>query len=84
MPSHLLSFVVMGIAQLALTVYGEYLAVKSLPPGKKRRPQALDNYVVSLCVPSSLTKKEIEDCVVAINLRDTVDLASAKWELPSG
>jgi hypothetical protein len=41
MLSHLLSFVVMGIVQLALTVYGEYLAVKSLPPGEKRRPHLL-------------------------------------------
>jgi hypothetical protein len=41
MLSHLLSFVVMGIVQLALTVYGEYLAIKSLPPGEKRRPHLL-------------------------------------------
>jgi hypothetical protein len=38
---HLLSFVVMGIVQLALTVYGGYLAVKSLPPGERRRPHLL-------------------------------------------
>ncbi len=41
MLSHLLTFVVMGLVQLALAVYGVYLAVKSLPPGEKRRPHLL-------------------------------------------
>src|SRR5580693_9061539 len=41
MLSHLLTFVVMGLVQLALAVYGVCLAVKSLPPGEKRRPHLL-------------------------------------------
>jgi len=48
MLSHLLTFVVMGLVQLALAIYGVYLAVKSLPPGEKRRQHWLGISVLGL------------------------------------
>ncbi|SRR6266478_1341077 len=41
MPSHFVAFVLMGLAQIAMTVYGSVLSIKSMPPSEKRLPHLL-------------------------------------------
>jgi hypothetical protein len=45
MPSHFLAFILMGIVQLTMAVFGGYIAVRSMPRGK-RKPLYLGIFIV--------------------------------------
>jgi hypothetical protein len=76
----------MGIVQLALTVYGEYLAIKSLPPGEKRRPHllgigGLGCLAVALTVCIGIQSYESEKQAESVQTQLKRDLAAANQKL---
>lgn len=49
MPSHFITFVLIGFVQIATAFYGGFVSVKSLPPGEKRLPHLLGFAALGVC-----------------------------------